>query len=106
MKCIDCEFYEKHEDYYGFGKCGKIIDANTVDILFEHEAGEQVDNRFIYTWGLESCVSGAYVGENFGCVHFKEIEDLKAQKYRQDQAEIECLEKAKLEIEAMLNKKG
>ncbi len=37
---------------------------------------------------------------------FNQIKELKAKKYRQEQAEIESLEKAKLEIEAMLNKKG
>ncbi len=37
---------------------------------------------------------------------FNQIKELKAKKHRQEQAEIESLEKAKLEIEAMLNKKG
>lgn len=72
--CKDCKYFQKFEAEYeclpdkDMGKClsGKI--------LYERDVTEYTDNVLVYGdseeyWAYHS------VGQNFGCIHFKEREN-------------------------------
>jgi hypothetical protein len=65
--CKNCEHFTADSYYPGFGSCALIADVNK-------SPGEQpADTERAYSWDYESYISGHFVGERFGCIHFKEL---------------------------------
>jgi hypothetical protein len=78
MYCKDCKFYKKDG-------IDEIWDDNYSKVLKEIVRGECYNEKFRFDYNLkeedefvyydsEFYKGGFYVGELFGCVHFKEIE--------------------------------
>jgi len=71
MKCKECEYFTKDEGYPSLGKCEKIVDSTDVCLTYGLENEQSKETNVVYTFDYESYKSGAYVGEDFGCIHFK-----------------------------------
>lgn len=78
MKCADCVFWKRDE----------IFDWRT-ETASDAPYGYCNNSKFVYTgdgdktpedglgyWDCESYKAGFQTGENFGCIHFKEREDV------------------------------
>lgn len=73
--CKNCKCYEEKEYEKGFGKCSceKFLNANKD----YHKIYDENDNFIrekdtLEYWDYESYSCGFDVGEDFGCIHFKE----------------------------------
>lgn len=78
MYCKDCKFYKYEET-------DSIIDEVTYKVIKDINKGICINNNIRYAWQLandsqliyhdiEDYKAYLYVGELFGCVHFKELE--------------------------------
>ena len=76
VRCKHCVYYKIDESYNGLGSCEKIIDYNDVEykIPYKGEAPKEYRNQ-ILSWDYEGYASGAYVGEEFGCILFNRKPD-------------------------------
>ena len=67
--CKDCKNFNADDLYVGFGDCSLMEDSNK--FLFQPKSRTAKLDR-CYGWDYEGYVAGVYVGENFGCIHWKE----------------------------------
>ena len=78
MYCKDCKFYKYKET-------DQIIDGVTYKVIKDINKGICKNNNIRYAWELDNdsqliyhdsddYSATLYVGELFGCVHFKELE--------------------------------
>ena len=78
MYCKDCMFYE-------YDGTDEIIDEETNEVIKKIKRGKCHNSNLRYYWKLENTdqliyhdsegySAALYVGEMFGCVHFKEKE--------------------------------
>jgi len=74
MNCKDCKYYNPPEDDFDKklcrGKCTSEKFVYNVDMDFEKDY--PLGDRLEY-WDSESYSAGFYVGENFGCKHYKKL---------------------------------
>lgn len=65
--CNSCEhFYRREHDDPGMGRCELMIDDN--DVGYD----DAYDTTRVYPYDYEGYSAGAHVGENFGCIHWKQ----------------------------------
>ncbi len=77
MYCKDCKYATEERGYIGFYSCSMILDSNDYEMEYTSPRDVEINHQTAdlsraYTWDGESYASGNYVGENFGCIHFKE----------------------------------
>ena len=65
VKCRNCIFFRKNE----YGQMNNDCDSNKFTY---HDIKES--DQLAY-WDAESYKAGIYVGEDFGCIHFKPIQE-------------------------------
>ena len=94
MYCKDCKYYKKD-------RIDEIWDDNYSKVLKEIVRGECYNEKFRFDYNLkeedefvyydsEFYKGGFYVGELFGCVHFKEKEDIQ-KLYATIEKDFKCL---------------
>lgn len=65
--CRSCEHFSTERSWKGMGKCALMTDSNTLESV-----GEPYDPTRVYPWDYEGYSSGAHVGPQFGCIHWKQ----------------------------------
>ena len=81
MYCKDCKFYK-------YDRTDEIMDEDYYEVKMEIKRGKCLNENLKYGWQLEhesqliyvdseDWSADLYVGELFGCVHFKEKEDIQ-----------------------------
>ena len=81
MYCKDCKFYK-------YDRTDEIIDEDTYEVLKEIKRGTCNNSNLRFAFELEdesqliyhdseNYSAGLYVGELFGCVHFKEKDNMQ-----------------------------
>jgi len=77
MHCKDCKHATANKSYMGMYNCELILDINDYELEYTRATDVEIKQQTIdltraYTWDYESYSSGNYVGEMYGCIHFKE----------------------------------
>ena len=73
--CKTCSHWRRSEDNYGDEHYFGNPKWGTCDLIFDNEcsydkASDKATANSVRTWDYEGYSSGAYVGENFGCIHW------------------------------------
>ena len=94
MYCKDCKFYK-------YDRTDDIMDEQIYEVKMEIKRGKCLNENLKYGWQLENesqliyvdsedWSADLYVGELFGCVHFKEKEDIQ-KLYATIEEDFKCL---------------
>lgn len=94
MYCKDCKFYK-------YDRTDDIIDEKTYEVIKEIKRGTCNNSNLRYAWELEdesqlmyhdsvNYSAALYVGELFGCVHFKEKQPIQS-LLRNIEIDLKCL---------------
>lgn len=63
--CKHCDHFEPDSTFPGFGSCALTLDFND----------GMSDTNLAYGWDYEGYMAGVYVGEQFGCIHWRKQDD-------------------------------
>ena len=97
MYCKNCKFYK-------YDRTDEIIDEETYEVIKKIKRGECHNSNIRYSYRLENTdqliyhdmddyAAYLYVGEMFGCVHFKEKQDIQ-KLYATIEEDFRCLTSA------------